>query len=361
MARVLLVMGHRNTDGGNADEAARTPLVVEAAARALTAAGHRVHVLQRDDGIDGDPTFTHARLGVVADRCTDLIRRHGIQVMIDAHFQGGTAHPASGCFCIFPDGNTLNPRPHRDDGKAANHRSVAFAARLAEEVSRETGIRRLPLPEPGFLGGMSERQTGVGGQGDRLGMFWRTLPVRPPCVTVVMEHGDIVADAAVINAPGFYDKVGRAYVRAVDAFWPVVAPAAEFFAFADPREFTAHAGAIGRRFASTDAEIVREYRAGERIRCVGYYAAQPVAGSDRWLRAIGDPAPRIHSSGVVEPVPDGLREPSPPGDIAPEPTEQDLARADARRRGDPGNGVVDPAVLGCDMLTAAQVLDARLG
>ena len=124
MGKVLLVMGHRNTRGDETfGELERTPLVVNAAARELKRAGHEVHVLQQEDGIDGDPNFTHADLSFVAQHAATLIRRHGIEVMIDAHFQG-SPNPTSGCFCIFPDAP--------GDSKAMNVLDVNFSRPLSE-------------------------------------------------------------------------------------------------------------------------------------------------------------------------------------------------------------------------------------
>jgi hypothetical protein len=36
-----------------------------------------------------------------------------------------------------------------------------------------------------------------------------------------MEHGDLVADRAIIDDPAFLPALGRAYLAAIDAFWPV--------------------------------------------------------------------------------------------------------------------------------------------
>lgn len=360
MANVLLVMGHRNLgDQGNPEERRRTIFVVEAAKRELRRAGHTVHVLQKEDD-DGDDTTTHRDLAFVANRCTELIRRHDIQVMIDAHFQG-SPQSHSGCFCIFPDGNGLNPTPPGDDSKAANQLDVKFAAKLAEEVSRQTTIPRLRISEPGFLGGMSETQTGVASPPGRfrLGMFGLTFPVREQCVRVVMEHGDITADSAVIDSPGFYDRVATAYVRAINTFWPIAPLSTEFFAFGEPREFTAHAGAVGRKHASTDSEMVRQYQGGDAIRCIGYYESQEIAGDNRWLRSAGPNAPRIHCSGVVERVPAGTRtaEPSelaPANGAGPLSAEERLARAEVARRGPrpESAAVMETAVLGCSAITS---------
>ena len=353
MGKVLLVMGHNNTThDGTIGEEERTPRIVAAAARELRNAGHEVHILQEEDG-DGDPKFTHASLAFVGQQCAQLIKQHGIDVMIDCHFQG-SPNPVSGCFCIFPDGNGLNPPPPVDDGKAANQQAVAFAARLSEELSRATGIRRLPLSEPGFLGGMSERQTGVGLGGSRLGMFRLTVPP-PRMVRVVMEHGDTQADGAIINSAGFYDRVGSAYVRAVDAFWPAALPVSpQFFAFPEPRQFTAQAGAIGRKQASTSAEVIRRYDGGESIRCLGYYEAQSVASDNRWLRSTDEDSPRIHRSGVLEEIPLGTPtlDPNAIGAAeAAEPMEEALAEAAALARGDLAmDQIVDTAGIGCAMI-----------
>ncbi len=370
MGNVLLVMGHRNTDGGDPREVQRTPGVVEAAARELRRAGHTVHVLQEEDNSDQDPQFTHADLGFVANRCTQLIRQHNINVMIDAHFQG-QPNPVSGCFCIFPDGNNLSPQPPVDDSKAANQLDVDFARKLAEEVSRQTGIRMLPLPEPGFTGGMSEQQTGVASQGFRLGMFHLTVPVKQQCVRVIMEHGDIDADGPVVNGPGFNDRVALAYVRAINTFWPVVQGSEQFFAFDQPRQFTAQAGAIGRKHASTASETLREYQAGESIRCSGYYESQIVAADNRWLRSTGPNSPRIHRSGVVEDIPLGTNTAPPPGDAVAGNgharvvlTEEELARQEPRRRRsrtvqDGVDRLSDTAALGCDMTMAVEAAAIR--
>src|SRR4051812_29816403 len=98
------------------------------------------------------------------------------------------------------------------------------------------------LSEPGGPGIMSERQTGVGLGGDRLGMFELTLSVRATCVRVIMEHGDIVADRQIIDAPGFYQKVARAYVRTVSAFIPLDGgtPDGGFHAFHPHRMLRTH-------------------------------------------------------------------------------------------------------------------------
>ncbi len=366
MANVLLVMGHRSTDDpGNPDERDRTIFIVQAAERELRRAGHTVHVLQKEDD-DADDTFTHNPNGLafVASRSAELIRRHNIQVMIDCHFQG-SPNPTSGCFCIFPDGANLNP-PAPEDSKAANQLDVKFAAKLAEEVSRQTNIPRLRISEPGFLGGMSEAQSGIAAPPNfwRLGMFNLTRSVRQQCVRVIMEHGDLVADRPVIDGPGFYDRVATAYVRAIDAFWPVGPIVEDFFAF-EPQEFTALAGAVGRKHASTDSEIVRQYQGGEAIRCIGYYESQEVAGDNRWLRSAGPNAPRIHSSGVVEAVPPGSQTAPPAEAASPNgarrlSTEEQLTQAELARRGPrpESAAVMETAVLGCSALTSVAQAEA---
>jgi hypothetical protein len=313
MANVLLVMGHRKNNRGNEEELRRTPLVVEAAERALRRAGHSVHVLQREDA-DSDPDWTDASLRYVGERCAKLIRQHNINVMIDAHFQG-SSNPVPGCFCLFPDGDGLQRvlDYKGSDSKASNPLDVAVASRLAKEISSLTGIRQLPLQEPGGLGAMSERQSNVAiTERWRLGMFDLTSGVRKQCVRLIMEHGDITADSAVIDAPGFHDKVARAYVRTVNAFWPSrpgPASSTPFYTYAPPQLFHAQPGGVGRKRASTESEAVRRFKGGEEIWAVGYYESQEVFGDRRWLRVGGTRPFRIHRSGVVEePAPGTLQE-----------------------------------------------------
>lgn len=301
MGRVLLVMGHRNTDPDDTQhtpaERKRTRLVVDHAAEALAAAGHTVRVLQREDG-DNDPgTTTIGNRHFVARRCNDLIHQHDIQVMIDCHFQS-SPNPNSGCFCIFPDGP--------GDTKAMNPLDVSVASTLARAVSDLTGIRQLHLGEPGGLGIMSEQQTGVGGQGHRLAMFHATKSTRERCARLVMENGDVQADLATIDSPGFYALLARAYVRTINQHFPVNGGGggggggSPFHPFQPARLFHTHPGALGRKFATTSAPVLQRFERGEAIFCDGFFEAEPVAGDIRWLRTTGDPQLRIHSSGVVE-------------------------------------------------------------
>jgi hypothetical protein len=294
VGRVLLVMGHRNFAGGDEPEVERTPKVVNAVERALKAKGHAVHVLQREDG-DADPQFTHGDLAAVATRCAHIIQANDLQVMIDAHFQGSPASQ-SGCFCIFPDA------PSVGDGKADNPLDVNVASRLAREVSNVTGIPRLMLSEPGGPGIMSERQTGVGLGGDRLGMFELTLSVRATCVRVIMEHGDIVADRHIIDAPGFYQKVARAYVRTVNALFPLDGEPSdgEFVPFHPHRMLRTHSGAIGRNEPTVTADIVKTYTQGEIVVVDGFAHAENQFGDDRWARVLGTPRRWIHQSGLID-------------------------------------------------------------
>jgi len=67
---------------------------------------------------------------------------------------------------------------------------------------------------------LSERATGVGLSGYRLGIFGQTAAIRATCTRLIVEYGshDVTADLAIIDAPGFYIKAGWATALAFAEF-----------------------------------------------------------------------------------------------------------------------------------------------
>ena len=109
--------------------------------------------------------------------------------MLDLHFEGG-GQP--GIFCVYPDWpGDINPVDQHWAGVIAN--SIAKATGLKTRTSGVTAP-----------GAMSERQTGVGGDGYRLGMFGLTAAQRVNSIRLVIEHGslDKSPDADVIASAG---------------------------------------------------------------------------------------------------------------------------------------------------------------
>lgn len=202
---VLLVSGHRNRSGGNPDETARTDDLALAYAAALDSAGIRNDWLQEIDG-DLDPDYTEGDLGSVAIKARQWIEQQrgsgDMPVMLDLHFEGGGA---PGVFAIVPDapGDTLE----------ANSLDVDLARRIASGIANRSLLTRRVsgVVEPGV---MSERQTGVGATGARLGMFALTASTNRYAVRLVVEHGslDRTVDRAIIDSPGFYDWAARGAV-----------------------------------------------------------------------------------------------------------------------------------------------------
>jgi hypothetical protein len=74
-------------------------------------------------------------------------------------------------------------------------------------------------------------------------------------------------------------------------------------AFPKMQVFHTVKGALSRQWAYTGADVVRRYKEGQQLGCVGYYHGQEIDGEDRWLvirsRGISNNA-RIHASGVKE-------------------------------------------------------------
>lgn len=203
--RIALAAGHHNRDGGNALEYAQTGKLCYAVAVACRALGMEVRSFTPGDG-----------LGTRADGIWDLARevvaaaRDGWRpdIFLEAHTEGA-GPTARGVFAIYPDWGDDVDVDVRDRLGPAAARAIAAA----------TG---LPVRGDGVL---SERATGVGLTGYRLGIFGQTVPIKATCTRLIIEYGshDSAADLALINAPGFYNKAGRATAQAFAEFLGVSA------------------------------------------------------------------------------------------------------------------------------------------
>lgn len=225
---ILLVAGHRNTTGGNPEEVALTPALCRSYKAALSAAGYRVEWLQEIDG-DLDPDDTSGSLDLVGRKCHEWAQRQpgdNHLVMLDCHYEGGGVR---GVFAIVPDGTGLRTAvtlPQLgSDNWAGNLLDRQLGKAIASRIAERTGLplRASGVKEPGL---MSERQTGVGGQGFRLGMFAYTSPDQERMVRLVVEHGahDIAADRAIIFREDFTDRCAQAMVAAFADVFGATAP-----------------------------------------------------------------------------------------------------------------------------------------
>ena len=212
--RILVVQGHRNTSGGDPRELARTPKAANAIVAALKNAGHETVCLQNSGGRQGD--WFPGSLDAVGREVMALHRQKPFDLMLDVHFEGDPAR-TPGVFAIVPDGDGLRTvTPYTgSDALAANVLDRAMAREITQAIAASTGmtLRRRGVVEPG---GMSERATHVGADlGWRLAMFGYTAPARERMVRLVLECGNIEADAAIIDLADFPQRLAQGVVNGI--------------------------------------------------------------------------------------------------------------------------------------------------
>lgn len=235
--RILVVQGHPNTSGGDAREIARTPKAANAIVAALNAAGHEAICLQNASGRSGD--WFPGSLDGVGLEVMAIHRRAPIDLMLDVHFESDPAR-TPGVFAIVPDGDGLRTMtPYAgSDAYHTNTLDQSLARGITRAVSRRTGmvLRQRGVVEPGV---MSERGTHVGADlGWRLAMFGYTAPARVRMARLILECGNIDADAAMIDRPDFPQRLGQGVAEGIAS---VIDPASE-----PPNDGFPSFGTIGR-------------------------------------------------------------------------------------------------------------------
>lgn len=190
--RFILSGGHLNTDGGGArNEINWTYPSVVALKAAIESRGGKAWILQEEDG-DSDRTRFPGGLQAGARRCVELAKKHGpFDAYISSHYNGGAS---PGFHAIFPDGS--------DDAKADNPLDVKLCRTIRDQVkaTKTVGLLSWTVDSPGV---MSEKETGVGAKGYRLGEMVGTLGFRDTTARVIIEAGsiDVIREAACINDP----------------------------------------------------------------------------------------------------------------------------------------------------------------
>lgn len=289
---IMVVQGHRNTSGGNPREMAKTPGVALAIVAALNAAGHRAECLQPENN------WFPGSLDAVA---REITTRHGhdpIDVMLDVHFEGDAGN-TRGVFAIVPDGDglrTLTPYTG-SDALHTNPLDHTVAREVSHAIARQTGLplRRTNVVEPGV---MSERRTHVGADlGWRLAMFGYTAPARDRMVRLVLECGNIIGDAAIIDGPHFNAQVGAGVVEGIaraygfatgpealpDVSGPVYPPFGTIGELASPRLVTVMVDSLNARaWAETSQPIRGVWKLGRRFWARGWVIGESVNGNPVW-------------------------------------------------------------------------------
>ncbi len=171
MYRVAVAAGHRNTSGGNGDERVTTGILAPMLGEELAVRGIEVETITPDGGRGMFP----GSLTAVANEVVRRSRVKAIQLFVELHTEGiGTyPNPVNGVFTIYPDwaGDT--------DADVRDVLGPMLALRIA--TRGKMGIRG--------SGVMSEKNTGVGGQGDRLGIFNATASERSYMSRMIIEYG----------------------------------------------------------------------------------------------------------------------------------------------------------------------------
>lgn len=180
----VLSAGHRNVNGGGADREIEWTYPQCVLIRdEIKRRGGKAWIIQEEDG-DNDRSFSVGRgLQNVAALCVDLAKVvGGVDAYISVHYEGVGDASVRGFFGIFPDSPVGGV-----DIRANNPADYRLCQVLANHVTK-TGMPKRTgwVVEPGV---MSERQTGVGGQGFRLGEFVGTFGFRDTTARVIIEAG----------------------------------------------------------------------------------------------------------------------------------------------------------------------------
>lgn len=287
--RVLVVQGHRNSSGGDPREIARTPAVANAIVAALTAAGHEAACLQNTNGRVGD--WFPGSLDAVGQEVMAHHRRAPVDLMLDVHFEGDAAR-TNGVFLIVPDGDGLRTVTPYDgsDALGENTRDRMMAREIARAVSNCTGLvlRQRGVVEPGV---MSERVTHVGADlGWRLAMFGYTAPARQRMARLILECGNIEADAHIIDRPGFPAQVAEGVVTGIArsvGLEPAQGPVYPVFGtigmLRAPRLTTVTVDALNaRQWAELGQPIRGTWKEGRRFWTRGWTIGEAVQGNPVW-------------------------------------------------------------------------------
>lgn len=211
MLRVALAAGHHNSDGGSALEASITGELCEAYFRAFKAAGVDVRVITPDgndaDSDPGDGMFPGGLDAVAQQVVNWSAAGWTADLFLECHTQGLGDTSVRGVFSIYPDwGGDLDSTVKNQLGQ-----------RIAQAVSAASGI---PVWGNGL---MSEKSTGVGISGYRLGIFRVTAAVAAKTTRLIVEHGAHTnrQDLAILQTPGMLDRIARAAVKTITEFYGV--------------------------------------------------------------------------------------------------------------------------------------------
>lgn len=206
--RIAIAAGHHNTDGGNSFEQQQTGELAEAVARHCRRLGFDVAVLTPDgpdaDTDRGDGQFPGG-LWDVALAAAALVPPPAI--FLECHTEGGGT---TGVFAIYPDWGTDVDTDVRD----------TLGPLASKKIAAATGLALRRAGKDGKPGVCSEKETGVGLSGSRLGIFNKSAAIAATSTRLIIEYGahDKEPDLAIVKLPSFYDAAGKATAEAFAEF-----------------------------------------------------------------------------------------------------------------------------------------------
>ena len=206
--RIALGAGHRNTSGGNEFETALNGQVVNHLVRlARESAGFEVRCYTPNDGLGMYPGPLDAAAAQVRSW-----RDQGwaADILHEVHFQGIGTSSLRGAFVIYPDSAGLRGRNPGNVDLDVKAEAGAMAKILADGYGGVCWYSACSR-------GMSERETGVGIQGYRLGVFgaWADEPFISNAFQMITEGGTFTnsTDLALMKQPDFPAKHARSILE----------------------------------------------------------------------------------------------------------------------------------------------------
>jgi hypothetical protein len=211
---VVIGAGHRNNQGGNVYEADMNGKKCRAIMDLFAKLGGKAHFgfdlrcYTPDNGL-GWSSLDLNEVPVTAFQDPE----YPVDLMVELHSEGSGRQ---GAFVIYPDWGDDVDVDIRDHGKL-----------FVDALDEATGMGYRTLPEPGGVGLMSEKQTGVAiSYKARLGVFRDTEQFNVRTSRTIFEQGahDVVEDLEVMNGPSYLHLQAVAFFDGVARFFDATAP-----------------------------------------------------------------------------------------------------------------------------------------
>lgn len=234
--RIAIASGHHNSSGGDEFEKSQTGPLCAAVAKHCRALGMDVRVVQPDDGMG----TIAGSLDVVGNTVVKWANEGWRpDIFLECHTEGGGG---TGVFAIYPD----------SPGDVDTDVQEDLGPMVSKAIALATGLKL----GAGGDGIMSEKQTGVGASGSRLGIFRTTVPIKEMSSRLIIEYGahDKEPDLSIAKGANFAERAGRATAGAF----------AEFLGWTPPLA----ANTTGTSTAAGDAVLVTPFISEQGHACV---------------------------------------------------------------------------------------------